>query len=239
MKPSANFYQEILYPFQDGILNIVKKSDTPFYLTGGTALSRHYFNHRFSDDLDLFVNSDPNYGRYVAKIVKVLEDNQKIFNYVIDYRRLRKEEHYAQLFLIQPENSVELKLDMINDVASHYGEYENSELIGRIDSWRNILSNKLAAVFRYEAKDFADIWIIAKTKRFMWRQMMDEAKTKEVGVDPIALFEIIGSVPAQAIVAVKWIKPIDLKEITADLKIIARDILEGRENTLFGMKVIS
>jgi len=239
MKPSANFYQEILYPFQDGILNIVKKSDTPFYLTGGTALSRHYFNHRFSDDLDLFVNSDPNYGRYVAKIVKVLEDNQKIFNYVIDYRRLRKEEHYAQLFLIQPENSVELKLDMINDVASHYGEYEYSELIGRIDSWRNILSNKLAAVFRYEAKDFADIWIIAKTKRFMWRQMMDEAKTKEVGVDPIALFEIIGSVPAQAIVAVKWIKPIDLKEITADLKIIARDILEGRENTLFGMKVIS
>jgi len=217
----------------------VKKSDTPFYLTGGTALSRHYFNHRFSDDLDLFVNSDPNYGRYVAKIVKVLEDNQKIFNYVIDYRRLRKEEHYAQLFLIQPENSVELKLDMINDVASHYGEYEYSELIGRIDSWRNILSNKLAAVFRYEAKDFADIWIIAKTKRFMWRQMMDEAKTKEVGVDPIALFEIIGSVPAQAIVAVKWIKPIDLKEITADLKIIARDILEGRENTLFGMKVIS
>lgn len=234
MKPSANFYQEILYPLQDGILNIVKKSDTPFYLTGGTALGRHYFNHRYSDDLDLFVNSDPNYGRYVAQIVKVLEDNQKNFNYVIDYRRLRKEEHYTQLFLIQPENSVELKLDMINDVASHYGEYEHSELMGRIDNWRNILSNKLAAVFRYEAKDFADIWIIAKSKRFMWRKMMDEAKTKEVGVDPIALFEIIGSVPAHEIAAVKWITPIDLKEITTDLKIIARDILEGRENTLFG-----
>ncbi|MBN1663686.1 MAG: nucleotidyl transferase AbiEii/AbiGii toxin family protein [Deltaproteobacteria bacterium] len=54
MKQSAKFYQETLYPFQDGILNIVKKLSTPFYLTGGTALSRHYFNHRFSDDLSLF-----------------------------------------------------------------------------------------------------------------------------------------------------------------------------------------
>jgi len=35
----------------------VKKSGTPFYLTGGTALSRGYFNHRYSDDLDLFVNN--------------------------------------------------------------------------------------------------------------------------------------------------------------------------------------
>ncbi len=32
-----------------------KKLETPFYLTGGTALSRHYFNHRYSDDIVLFV----------------------------------------------------------------------------------------------------------------------------------------------------------------------------------------
>jgi predicted nucleotidyltransferase component of viral defense system len=28
-----------------------------FYLTGGTALSRAYLNHRYSDDLDFFVNA--------------------------------------------------------------------------------------------------------------------------------------------------------------------------------------
>lgn len=28
------FYMERLYPFQDGVLNIVKKLNTPFYLTG-------------------------------------------------------------------------------------------------------------------------------------------------------------------------------------------------------------
>ena len=51
----AKYYREKLYPFQDGVLNIVKKSGTPFYLTGGAALSRGYFDHRYSYDLDLFV----------------------------------------------------------------------------------------------------------------------------------------------------------------------------------------
>jgi len=52
MNLQEKYYRESLYPFQDGVLNIVKKSGTPFYLTGGTALSRGYFNHRYSDDLE-------------------------------------------------------------------------------------------------------------------------------------------------------------------------------------------
>ncbi len=131
MKQSANFYRDILYPFQDGILNIVRKLNTPFYLTGGTALGRHYFNHRFSDDLDLFVNSDPDYSRHVAQILNALEENQKQFNFAIDYRRVRKEEHYTQIFLTQLENAADLKLDLINDIAAHYGELEHSKTMGR------------------------------------------------------------------------------------------------------------
>jgi len=41
----------------DRILALVEGSGTDSYLTGGTALSRPYLNHRFSDDLDLFVNA--------------------------------------------------------------------------------------------------------------------------------------------------------------------------------------
>ena len=43
-------------PFQDRVLHILDDLDTEFYLTGGTAASRGYLGHRFSDDLDLFVN---------------------------------------------------------------------------------------------------------------------------------------------------------------------------------------
>lgn len=211
----------------------MRKLNTPFYLTGGTALGRHYFSHRFSDDLDLFVNSEPNYSRHVAQILNALEENQKQFNFAIDYRRLRKEEHYTQIFLTQLENAADLKLDLINDIAAHYGELEHSKTMGRIDSWRNILSNKLAAVFRYEAKDFADIWIIAKHKPIAWREIISEAKTKEAGIDPLALQEILRSFPPDEVMAVKWNIPIDENNFIADLATIADDILQGKENSLF------
>src|SRR5207247_5934950 len=56
MDPS--FYFEKFYRVQDHVLHLINALTTDFYLTGGTALSRGYLHHRFSDDLDLFVNSD-------------------------------------------------------------------------------------------------------------------------------------------------------------------------------------
>jgi predicted nucleotidyltransferase component of viral defense system len=53
--PDKIFYTK-LYAFQDELLKIVRAQNLDFYLTGGTALSRVYLNHRYSDDLDLFVN---------------------------------------------------------------------------------------------------------------------------------------------------------------------------------------
>ncbi len=42
----------MLYPFQDEVLNIINRVETGLYLTGGTAASRGYLDHRYSDDLD-------------------------------------------------------------------------------------------------------------------------------------------------------------------------------------------
>jgi len=50
MNDSQNFYIDSLYPFQDGVIRILRTLDTPFFLTGGTALARGYLGHRFSDD---------------------------------------------------------------------------------------------------------------------------------------------------------------------------------------------
>ena len=48
MQTQKAYYLSVLYPFQDGIISKMKELDTDFYLTGGTALSRAYYNHRFS-----------------------------------------------------------------------------------------------------------------------------------------------------------------------------------------------
>ncbi len=52
------YFLEKLYPLQDQALRVLAALDTGFYLTGGTAVARAYLNHRYSDDLDLFVNYD-------------------------------------------------------------------------------------------------------------------------------------------------------------------------------------
>jgi len=44
----SQYYEENLYPLQDGVMNILSQSGTDFFLTGGTALSRAYYNHRYS-----------------------------------------------------------------------------------------------------------------------------------------------------------------------------------------------
>ena len=67
MHESEAYYEEILYPLQNGVLTTLAACEAPFYLTGGTALHRHYFGLRYSEDLDLFVNQDTGFGSYVDR----------------------------------------------------------------------------------------------------------------------------------------------------------------------------
>jgi len=73
MSEQGEYYKENLYAFQDGILSIVKGIDAPFYLTGGTAISRHYSPVRYSDDLDLFVNLLKSFPRQELSAIKWIE----------------------------------------------------------------------------------------------------------------------------------------------------------------------
>ena len=188
----------------------MKRSNIPCYLTGGTALSRGYFQHRYSDALDLFMNQETRYAEYVQILFDQFELAQTAQAFSIDYQRIKKYEHFAQFFLSQPGGAakIELKIDVVNDVAAHYGGFEQHAILGRLDSWQNMLSNKLAALFRFEAKDVADIWIIAKHRKFEWMTLLAEAKTKEAGIDPIVLYEILKSFPEDALTTVKWSMPV-------------------------------
>ena len=170
MNTSERYCRERLYPFQDGILRHVKKSATPFYLTGGTALSRRWFAHRYSEDLDLFVDSDPRYADHVDAVFALLKEAEGDGELAVDQQRLRRSPWHTQLWVTQ-ENSVgtiELKIDLVNDTAPRVGSVESDPVLGRTDNWRNILANKVAAVFRYEPKDLADIWVMARNRSFDW-----------------------------------------------------------------------
>ncbi|MDD2715369.1 MAG: nucleotidyl transferase AbiEii/AbiGii toxin family protein [Candidatus Wallbacteria bacterium] len=213
----------------------MKKSGAPFYLTGGTALSRHYFGHRYSDDLDLFLDNRIDFAVLVEHLIQDLDT--KIKGFRVDRERTRKAENFLQTFIIpRADLNFSLKIDLVNDTVPHYGDFENSPVLGQIDSWRNILSNKVCALFRFEAKDIADIWTLSKNRAFDWRAIIKEAKNKEIGIDPVAFFEIINSVPVEALQTVKWTSSVDFNILKTELSTIADDVFRGRENTLFRLQ---
>lgn len=233
MNDLGKYYEENLYPLQNGVLNIVRRSRTPFFLTGGTALSRCYLHHRYSDDLDLFVVQDPEYPAHVATLLQHLfaAENECLFQ--VDRNELHRSKDYTQIFIIDEKNqNVELKIDLVNDVAMYYGQVDDTPLFGKIDNLRNILSNKITALFRCEPKDVADIYCIAKFCKFNWKSIIFEAKSKEAGIEPEVVYDLLMSFPAQQLKTIKWIRTPKMQQFESEIKILAEDILFGRDNTL-------
>ena len=135
-----------------------------------------------------------------------------------------------QLFI--SKNDLELKIDLVNDVAPHYGDFLFDDTLGKIDSLRNILSNKFSALYRFEPKDIADIWIICKNYKCNFKEIIAEAKSKEAGVDPVSIFEILSSFPIDKLNLIKWIRKPDPLKFINDLSMIAEDIFNVRDNSI-------
>jgi predicted nucleotidyltransferase component of viral defense system len=234
MNTQDEYYLTKLYPFQNGIAEIFRKINTPFYLTGGTVISRCFFNHRYSDDLDFFVNSDQNYSQYRNVAIKALEYYSEKYNFEVMKQSIISEENYTQLNLVRIEQNekIYLKIDIINDIAPYWGKIDNHDIFGKIDNIWNIFANKLSAIYRFEPKDIADIWIISRNMDFDWKEQFYNAKEKEAGLDVQKLSEIIRNFPVDYIDHIKWIIKVDKNRLIDDLSTISSDILMGNKNSL-------
>lgn len=211
-----SYYSDTLYPLQNKVLKLIDTLQTPFYLTGGTALSRCYFHHRYSDDLDFFVNKDPNFIQYSETLITSLM-NQFEVEIVI------KSESYVSLKV----NKI-LKIDLVNDVQFRDGELQKQEIFSKVDNIDNILSNKLSAlVSRDEAKDVVDIWVIASNNKIEWRDIFLSANSKAIGIFPPDVAKRLVEFPIELLERIKWIegKEPDIKTFQNDLNSICDSLL--------------
>jgi predicted nucleotidyltransferase component of viral defense system len=195
---NSSFYFDLLYPFQDHVIRIIHQADTAFYLTGGTAASRGYLQHRFSDDLDYFVNDDDRFGLWVERVIQALNKEGKC-------EVLMKEERFARLNLLQKD--IALKIEMINDVPAHVGDVQNHSVLGRLDSAENILANKVTALLdREEPKDLADIWGFCCKKNLSLQAAITDVQSKAAGVFPADLGRVLCSVQKEDWESIRWIQ---------------------------------
>lgn len=216
------YYFQTLYPLQDRVLNMLDSAGGSYYLSGGTALSRVYLHHRFSDDLDFFFNRTPQFRKEVQEsILHIKQQNLEVNTTIL-------EADFARIYVLMDNAS--LKVEWINDVPYTFGPKGKSSLFSRTDNWQNILSNKLSALPRNEAKDLADILFICKAYSFSWQDVVEQAKEKDIWVDEIELSRLLFETPIQQLEQVNWIKKPDLRALQTLKQKVAVDILEGKEN---------
>ncbi|WP_448519581.1 nucleotidyl transferase AbiEii/AbiGii toxin family protein [Rhodoflexus sp.] len=218
------YYEKQLYPLQDSVLKCMDSIPTSFYLTGGTALSRAYLHHRYSDDLDFFVNYDDDFKQKTQLIISELQQQFQSLHIAIVY------DSFARCFINQ--NGLQLKIEFVNDVPYRVGKPQPTSLFSQTDTIANILSNKLSALQRNEAKDLADIWQIALHYSFNWKKVIEDAQNKDMWVDESQVMIAIEQFDLQRLSEVNWSIPFDLAAATRDFAVIVEDLLFGRDNSL-------
>jgi Nucleotidyl transferase AbiEii toxin, Type IV TA system len=213
------YYLARLYPFQDRVLSVIGDNGTGFYLTGGTAASRGFLNHRFSDDLDLFVNDDPQFALWTERIIASLAA-------VDDWRtevNLR-DERFVRLLLVQPE--ITLKVEMVNDVPNRVGRVTEHPVLGRLDTPENILANKISALIdRQEPKDLADIWGFCSRLGLSIHEALEGARGKAAGLFPADVARLVLTASEDDWQVIRWYEGPTTDQFLADLRELGESLL--------------
>ncbi|MBI4714038.1 nucleotidyl transferase AbiEii/AbiGii toxin family protein [Candidatus Uhrbacteria bacterium] len=149
-----------------------------FYLSGGTALSEFYLQHRDSEDLDFFTDEAVDtilVQKFIQKITKHFGIQSARIEHIHD-RRL--------FFLNINEN--ELKIEFTSYPFLQLEKHIKQKGIF-VDSLRDITANKLAALIdRFEPKDFVDLYFILQN-RSLQDVKSDTEKKFGLSISPLFL----------------------------------------------------
>lgn len=197
MNNITTWYHDTFYPLQDRILLRINQLQTGLYLTGGTAASRAYLNHRYSDDLDFFAQDDAEFEIWFSRC---LEATKREVEHV---QVLTREERFCRCIL--SAGDIQLKLEFVNDVPSRIGSVREHPVLGKIDAPENILANKItAAIDRREPKDLADIWGFCMKMNLSIHDAITGAQGKAAGVFPPDLARVLLTTTEDDWLAIRW-----------------------------------
>lgn len=182
-----------LYKTQDSIIKLVVEENFGFYLTGGTALQRFYFDsYRYSDDLDFFLidnGTSKADSKEFQKFLDMLDNNN------IEYSINISSPYFKQIFL--KENH--LKIDLVNDFVFHQKDFIKAENGLYLDSLQNIFVNKLETTLsRTEPRDLFDIYTILSNHKIDINKSF-KLLGKKTNLEPSAIVENLTNIDTRSI----------------------------------------
>lgn len=209
------YYEQRLYPLQDRVLAVAATYTAPLVLTGGTALARCHFGHRFSDDLD-FLTSRPmagNQGKDLAAALTAAGLAAEIG---------MAQDDFCRLFVV--DGDVRLQVDVAPD-SPRVQEPVASPLGVFVHGLRDLGANKVGAFEnRTEVKDAVDLYYLARS--LSWETMFADAALKRIPIAYEDLQHFLDTPMSGVTLLAKPLDPIELdsfvatarREIAAEIK---------------------
>jgi predicted nucleotidyltransferase component of viral defense system len=210
-----------LYTLQDWALTGMPEGGHSFYLSGGTALARGYYHHRYSEDLDFFANDAPEFELWRDRCLNALQQRAAKTNYRLEI--VLREARFGRAIL---HGETPLKLEFINDVPFRVGEPQKHPALGLLDTKENILANKISAlVDRDEPKDVADIFWLCCMDGLDLVAAIENANGKAAGIFPPLVAENLTRAVRQGLPKVFWQQPPSLNNFTSGIEGLIAKIL--------------
>ena len=211
---------KVFTPLQENFIHLFSETtlkDT-FFLTGGTALSAFYLQHRISEDLDFFTEEE---GQ-VDRALPLIQDIAVKLTGKLEVRRSFRS--YLELFITKGEEA--LRCDFAMDSPYRLMEKIFKEDYGiYVDNVQDISCNKLSALYdRTEPKDFVDVYFIDK-EIIPFDKLVQEAKKKHVGLDNYWLAVSLAKIE-DFVVLPKMLRPVSLDELKDFFKEKVRKLMK-------------
>ena len=196
-----------------------------YYLTGGTALSEFYLQHRYSDDLDLFTREKRSLKRDYEDLFKLL------INHNLQIISAEIADGFIRFFVSPSDNTMEqLKIEFARDVPVMISPAKIYEKV-IVDSFEDIAVNKIGCILNREPpepKDFVDLFFVLEESNYSVDYLLNRAKEKEGTLDNeygILLFATNLLRVEDFQFLPRMIKPLSIEVLKSRLTPIAHDIL--------------
>ncbi len=219
-KVLTRFQERVLYTLFDNGLG-----ELDYYLTGGTALSEFYLQHRYSDDLDFFTRKQDTLKPDFDKFKEILTSHE--IEITIDIMG----EDFMRYFVQGEEQGIEpLKIEFAKDVTAMMAP---SLIVGNIiiDSFEDIAVNKVCAIMGREPpepKDFVDLFFILKESSYTLDYLVTRAREKEAyfeNEEGVLIFATNLLAVDEFTFLPRMIKSLTLQDLKEDLRPRAREII--------------
>lgn len=207
----------VLSPLQEKILALLSTEtefSSEFFLSGGSALSWGYLEHRMSEDLDFFSRGEPDLDKIDHLLRRALSSQG------MELKQIRSGPAFRRYQVITVTETTLLDL-----VTRNQSEIEHLVVRGTVtlDSLTDIAVNKLIALEREEIKDSVDLYLLLGDHGFDIFELMEMAKKKSMDAEnadyPLQVARLLmsaGQLPNFA--KLRLLKPIDQGEMDRFLK---------------------